>query len=262
MIEFLLNDVDVRAIGPQLIQKESCEPGNTPLMQLIKDERIKDHFYMHHPAKREWLIINWADAYTKRQPIEDVREDFGEAVALYCSWMGFLLTMLWVPALTGVFVFAMGLVAFATGGTFDNPYVPLYCVFMSLWSILVASEWRKLESTWQYEWGTLDHEEPQADRTDFVQSKRTYKRLNELLEKEEYYPDPLWRNVALAATWVVLPGLVGLTIVLYVAVDMFEAAVAPATGGKLGAAAFLGAVVHAAIFLFSGYIRTESRILL
>ncbi len=252
MIEFLLNDVDVRAIGPQLIQKESCEPGNTPLMQLIKDERILDHFYMHHPAKREWLASNWANTYTKRQPVEDIREYFGEATALYFSWMGFLLTMLWVPALTGVLVFIMGIVSFATGGTFDNPYVPLYCVFMSLWSIIVCSEWRKLEETWQHQWGTLDHEESEADRTEFVQSKRTYKRLNELLEKEEYYPDPLWRGVSLAVTWIVLPLLVAATIVLYVAVDMFEAAIAPSTGGKLGAAAFLGALIHAAIFLASG----------
>ena len=252
MIEFLLNDVDVRAIGPQLIQKESCEPGNTPLMQLKKDERIKDFFYMHHPAKREWLANNWANTYTKRQPVEDIREYFGEAIALYFSWMGFLLTMLWVPALTGVFVFIMGLIGFATGGTFDNPYVPLYCVFMSVWSIIVASEWRKLETAWQYQWGTLEYENPKTDRTEFVQSKRTYKRLNELLEKEEYYPDPLWRGIALGLTWVSLPLLVAFTIALYVAVDMFEAAVAPSTGGKLGAAAYLGAALHGGIFLFLG----------
>jgi hypothetical protein len=221
--------------------KESCEPGNNPLMQLNKDERIKDHFYMHHSAKREWLLNNWANAYTKRQPVDDIREYFGEGIALYFSWMGFLLTMLWVPALTGVCVFAIGLAAFATGGTFDNPYVPLFCVLVSVWSIVVDSNWQNLETAWQYQWGTLDYEEPQADRAEFVQSKRTHKLLKELLEKEEYYPDPLWHGIALALTWVSQPLLVGCTIALYVAVDIFEAFIAPSTGGKLGPAAYLGA---------------------
>jgi hypothetical protein len=254
MIEYLLNDENVRAIGPQLIQKESCEPGNTPLMQLKKDERIKDYFYMHHPGKRSWLNECWAQTYTKRQPIEDLREYFGESIALYFSWMGFLTTMLWVPAFAGLFVFIMGLVAFASGGTFDNPYVPLYCIFMSIWSIIVSNEWKKLESTWQYQWGTLDLPDSEADRTEFVQSKRTYKRLNELLEKEEYYPDPLWRWVALLLTCVALPLMVAINIGLYMSVDMFEAAVAPSAGGKLGPMAYLGAVLHGAIFLGLGYL--------
>ena len=254
MIEYLLNDQDVRAIGPQLIQKESCEPGNTPLMQLKKDERIKDYFYMHHPGKRSWLNEAWAHTYTKRQPIEDLREYFGESIALYFSWMGFLTTVLWVPAFTGLFVFIMGLVAFGSGGTFDNPYVPLYCIFMSVWSIIVSNEWKNLERTWQYQWGTLDLPDSEADRTQFVQDKRTYKRLNELLEKEEYYPDPLWRWVALILTCVALPLMVAVNINLFMSVDMFEAAVAPSAGGKLGPMAYLGAVLHGAVYLGLGYL--------
>ena len=254
MIECLLNDENVRAIGPQLIQKESCEPGNTPLMQLKKDERVKDYFYMHHPGKRSWLNKTWAQNYTKRQPIEDLREYFGESVALYFSWMGFLTTMLWVPAFAGLFVFIMGLVAFGSGGTFDNPYVPLYCIFMSIWSIIVSNEWKKLEKTWQYQWGTLHLPDFEADRAGFVQNKCTYKRLNELLEKEEYYPDPLWRWVALLLTCVTLPLMVAINIGLYMSVDMFEAAVAPSAGGKLGPMAYFGAVLHGGIYLCLGYL--------
>lgn len=33
-IEFMLNEGDVRALGPQLVQQEACEPGNTILQQV------------------------------------------------------------------------------------------------------------------------------------------------------------------------------------------------------------------------------------
>jgi len=40
----------------------------------------------------------------------------------------------------------------------------------------------------QYEWDVLDFEEPDEDRTEFVQNAKTYKRLNRVSHKEEYYP--------------------------------------------------------------------------
>ena len=32
--------------------QDACELGNTVLMQLKKDEKIDDYFYLHHPKKR------------------------------------------------------------------------------------------------------------------------------------------------------------------------------------------------------------------
>ena len=252
MIEFLLNDVDVRALGPQLIQKESCEPGNTPLMQLKKDEKLVDYFYLHHTDKLDWLKRNWSETYTKRQPIEDIREYFGESVALFFAWMGYLLGTLWVPALTGVVVFVMGLTAYGSSGSFDSPYVPLFCIFTSVWSIVVASGWLKVEKTYQHQWEMLEYVDPPADRPEFVQNKRTYKRLNELLEKEEYYPDPLWRWIALISTCLVMPVLVGGTLCVYVVVDLAAGAM-----GKSAAAAILGALLHGVAFLGISFVFEE-----
>ncbi len=58
-------------------------------------------------------------------------------------------------------------------GSIDNPFNPLFALFIALWSILLNAGWERLESTMQYEWGTTDFEKPQADRTEFVQNKRT-----------------------------------------------------------------------------------------
>ena len=59
MLEFLLNDMDAKVMGPQLLQKEACEPGNNVLQQLVWDQRIVAYFPLHHPAKRKWLADNW-----------------------------------------------------------------------------------------------------------------------------------------------------------------------------------------------------------
>lgn len=40
----------------------------------------------------------------------------------------------------------------------------------------------------QYEWDVIDYEDPGEDRTEFVQDAHTYKRLNKISSKEEFYP--------------------------------------------------------------------------
>ena len=45
--------------------------------------------------------------YAHEQPIEDIREYFGEEITLFFVWFGYLCTMLWIPAGVGVWVFAM-----------------------------------------------------------------------------------------------------------------------------------------------------------
>ena len=68
------------------MQKESCETGNSVLQQLVLDERIVAYLPLHHAKKRQWLADHWAQSYWTRQPIEDIREYFGEEIALFFVW--------------------------------------------------------------------------------------------------------------------------------------------------------------------------------
>ena len=143
MIHFLLNDVDERVLGPQLMQKEACEPGNSILEQLQIDEKIVDHFPLHQYNTREWLEKFWVEAYANKQPIEDIREYFGEEIALYFAWYGFTLKMMWIPAILGVtsnyeevdelslvqvLVFVAQIISIQSGSV-DNPFTPLFSLF-------------------------------------------------------------------------------------------------------------------------------------
>ena len=68
------------------MQRESCETGNSVLQQLVLDERIVAYLPLHHAKKRQWLADHWAQSYWTRQPIEDIREYFGEEIALFFVW--------------------------------------------------------------------------------------------------------------------------------------------------------------------------------
>ena len=90
IMEFLISERDPRAMGPQCMQREACMPGNSILQQMIVDERIVDCYNLHHPDKKEWLLKYWAGTYTSKQPIEDVREYFGEKTALFFVFVGYM----------------------------------------------------------------------------------------------------------------------------------------------------------------------------
>ena len=44
--------------------------------------------------------------------------------------------MLWIPAGVGLFVFAMQMTALGESGSVDNPYNPLYAIFLAMWGVM------------------------------------------------------------------------------------------------------------------------------
>ncbi|KAJ1476573.1 calcium-activated chloride channel-domain-containing protein, partial [Baffinella frigidus] len=248
-IEFMLNEGDVRALGPQLVQQEACEPGNTILQQLVRDERIVDFYYLHHPEKKQWLVSNWANSYLLKQPIEDVREYLGEEICMYVAWAGYVVTMLWVPAATGIFMLIMQFVAIGQSGSVDNPFMPLYATFIAVWAIMFNSGWQRLELTYQYEWGLTEWEQPDTDRREFVQNPRTYKRLNTISQKEEYYPDPLWRGIAVVAGFFVVVALIAANVFLVLFIEASKTHVEEILGVSETVANFVGALIQGALII-------------
>jgi hypothetical protein len=62
--------------------------------------------------------------YAHEQPIEDIREYFGEEITLFFVWFGYLCTMLWIPAGVGVWVFAMQVFSRAFSPLLSSPLLP------------------------------------------------------------------------------------------------------------------------------------------
>jgi len=257
MMEFMLNDVDERAMGPQLLQKEACEPGETPLSQLVNDLRIKTYFCLHHKKKREWLASNWVSNSLGKQPIEDVREYYGEEVALFFVFNGYLMTMLWVPAAVGLLVGLLELIAEVEDGTVDNPFIPLYAIYISMWAVQFVSGWKRIELAYQMEWGTVDLEPPEDDRTAFVQSNKTYKRHNDVSKKEEFFPDPIWRSVFIVASCVAVTLFCCLNVATSITCEVLKSVFHRALGGEWWTLVkIVGALLQAGTILLYRFLAT------
>ena len=130
-------------------------------------------------------------------------------------------TMLWTLATVGIFMFVVELIAFEESGSKDNPYFPLFGIYVALWSINFSVGWRVLQIVLQHEWDTVNWEPRFEERPDFLQNPRTYKRLSVKDKKEEFYADPLWRFLALVLSFIAVSALCFLCI--FVAVIVFMA---------------------------------------
>lgn len=111
---------------------------------LVDEGLLADCFYMHYEPARKSLYADWVSKWTNVQPIDRVREYFGEKVALYFGWLGFAFVApsdseghytsnLWILAIVGGMLSITQLITNITTGSIDNPWVPLYCVFVAVW---------------------------------------------------------------------------------------------------------------------------------
>jgi len=58
---------------------------------------------------RTLLKKNWALSYTKNQPLDMIREYYGEKIAIYFAYLGFYTVWLWTASIVGIIVFIFGL---------------------------------------------------------------------------------------------------------------------------------------------------------
>eukprot|EP00282_Hemiselmis_andersenii_P037798 CAMPEP_0169443350 /NCGR_PEP_ID=MMETSP1042-20121227/9308_1 /TAXON_ID=464988 /ORGANISM="Hemiselmis andersenii, Strain CCMP1180" /LENGTH=683 /DNA_ID=CAMNT_0009554571 /DNA_START=182 /DNA_END=2229 /DNA_ORIENTATION=+ len=222
ILEYILNDEDERVMGPQLVQKEVLDPGNTPLDQLVKDGKVKAFFRMHHQSKREELTRKWVMAWHNKQPIEDIREYFGEKIALYFAWLGYYTTMLWIPALCGLVLTVAQAWSHHTTGSMDNPWVPLYCCFTAIWGIVFTAGWKRLELAYQYEWDTKAYEETEEERREFIQHPHTRESHCEYKDEDERFPDPFYRSLALCVSAFVVCTFITAVVLVVSAIASFK----------------------------------------
>ena len=198
ILEYILSDEDEQVKGPNLVHRETKDLGYTTLDLLVLRREIECYFRMHYIPRRDELLKSWAYNWRGQQPIEEIREYFGEKIALYFVFMGFYIQMLWIPTICGSIMTIAQVVSFQLTGSADNPWVPLYCLFICIWSVVTCFEWRRLEKRYQYEWDTLEFESTEQDRSEFIRNVNTHVRLIEHKGTFERYPEPIWRNTASA----------------------------------------------------------------
>jgi len=145
---------------------------------------------------RAWLKRNWTFKVASYQPLDSVREYFGEKIALYFAFLGFYTSFLWIPAAAGLLSFAYGLY-FATshaseedtfeaimGRVVDNPSTLPFAAFVCLWGTLFLDFWRRQSTFLAWKWGVLDYEKTEVTRPEWYGTKV---RISPVTNKKEYY---------------------------------------------------------------------------
>ncbi|XP_020794308.1 anoctamin-7 isoform X2 [Boleophthalmus pectinirostris] len=182
----------------------SVRRGQVGINRLINDNVFSAAFPLHQGSVescsgtppqpltlRQVLFSHWAawSCWRKYQPLDHIREYFGEKVALYFAWLGFYTGWLLPAAVMGLFIFLVGFwvmhtdqparevcdsggslvmcpvckicpfwnyssicLTYKAGLLFDNGGTVFLSVFMSLWAVTFLEYWKRTGSILSLRW--------------------------------------------------------------------------------------------------------------
>ena len=220
----------------------------------LKEIGFVEYFYLHHDAVRHVLEENWGMQWIAKQPLNPVRTYLGDKIGLYFAFLGFYTSSLWIPAIVGVLMTLTQVYSYTHFGSIDNPFVPLYCFFVSLWGVIFCNNWKKFEHQLQYEWNTRNYEQSEKPRAAFLHAPNRTETRKGLINPEvnEVFYSPNWRLV-----WIALSASVCfsfIAVVLFVTCHIFilKDLTFPHLFGPSGA--ILGGLLNAISIMFMNFL--------
>jgi len=133
---------------------------------LVEDGSLLAFFPLHSPEERDYLKSIWVgDRYQLPwdQPLESIRDYFGEKIALYFCFLGHYTSWLLPISIAGM---AVGIDMLAEGTT-QPASAPFFACMVAFWSVFMLEFWKRKESTKAMEWGMTGYEEEERDRPEF-----------------------------------------------------------------------------------------------
>uniref|UniRef100_A0A8C5KU83 Anoctamin n=1 Tax=Jaculus jaculus TaxID=51337 RepID=A0A8C5KU83_JACJA len=157
----------------------------------------------NHVNERYILRQNWArfSYFYKEQPLDLIRNYYGEKIGIYFVFLGFYTEMLFIAAVVGLACFVYGLFSMEGNPTsteicdpniggkiimcplcdevcgywrlnstcsaskfshlFDNESTVFFAIFMGIWVTLFLEFWKQRQARLEYEWDLVDFEEEQ-----------------------------------------------------------------------------------------------------
>jgi anoctamin-10/anoctamin-7 len=104
------------------------------------------------------LEFPWNDSLT-----QDLRDYFGEKIALYFVFMGHYSVWLIIPGIIGL---VFQIIVFATGN-YSSPILPFYSLVITVWAIVMLEYWKRKEQMKAMDWGMTSFEESEPDRPEY-----------------------------------------------------------------------------------------------
>ncbi|XP_030575747.1 anoctamin-6 [Archocentrus centrarchus] len=181
------------------------------------------------PNERYLLFEEWAHpkSFYKIQPLDLIREYYGEKIGIYFAWLGFYTRMLTLAAVVGLGCFLYGYYIQDTstwskevcdpdiGGKivmcpqcdgckfwtlnstcntsktlcmFDNFGTLVFAIFMAVWVTLFLEFWKRHQAELEYDWDTVEFLEQEEQPRPEYEAKCIYERKNPVTGMKEKVP--------------------------------------------------------------------------
>uniref|UniRef100_I3IXI4 Anoctamin n=1 Tax=Oreochromis niloticus TaxID=8128 RepID=I3IXI4_ORENI len=193
---------------------------------------------------RQILYAYWAQwsCWRRYQPLDHIREYFGEKIALYFAWLGFYTGWLLPASVVGTVIFLIGFwlvatdipanelcgsgnsfvmcplcnicsywnyssicVTYKAGLLFDNGGTVFLSVFMSLWAITFLEYWKRTCSSLSHRWDCSDFQDiEERPRPEFTAMAPMTMRNPVTGAEEPYFPENKRFNRTLTGCMVII----------------------------------------------------------
>ena len=135
------------------------------ISKMIFKRTLLSIFPLHDRSISDQLVavVSKWDCTPWNMPFEDLRQYFGEKIALYNVFIGHYSRWLIIPGLIGL---VFQLVVWSTLN-FSSPVLPFYSLIICVWSIYMLEYWKRQESYSALQWGMTEFEEEEPVRPEF-----------------------------------------------------------------------------------------------
>jgi len=186
---------------------------NTCLFHLFPTHDPQDQADLN----RLWCSLNAFCSFSRGQPLDLIRDYYGEEISIYFAFLGLYTTFLFFPAMLGLLTWVVQLTV-----DHDTVLVPVYVCFVALWSIVFLEYWKRYQAILQLRWNVREFEDQEVNRIEFSGDLRVSPITG---EDEEYFSDEercqrymLTQPIMALAIVVVVIAAVGIVLFQYFAV--------------------------------------------
>ncbi|XP_048397509.1 anoctamin-7-like [Stegostoma tigrinum] len=212
-------------------------------------------------SHRQVLYEHWArwSKWYKYQPLDHIRNYFGEKIAFYFTWLGFYTGWLLPAAIVGTAVFIVGISQvlsdipakeicehgdnysmcplcttckvwklssicslFKVSQLFDNGGTVFFSIFMSLWAVTFLEYWKRKSAVMAHRWDCLDFEETEErPRPEFTAMAPMTTRNPITGSEEPYFPQKDRLRRMITSSMVILL-LVAVVVIFLISVILYR----------------------------------------
>ncbi len=120
-------------------------------------------FPLHEYDDLKALQRKWLQLWSLQQPVDNIRDYFGERIAFYFVYLNHYVNALVSPAIGGLVTYIVKVIY----GDPENFLMPYFTVFMILWSTFFIEFWKRRQITVAMQWGVHGFEAEETDRPEF-----------------------------------------------------------------------------------------------